>query len=62
MDLNELKCLAAASLLAGSVKLEQDVPDNRCRRFYGPTAVEISAAVSTAQSIWEETLRQERED
>jgi len=50
MELDELKLLAAASLLAGSITASSH-----------PTDEGIAKAVRTAKRIWEEVLRQERE-
>ena len=55
MDLNELKALMAASIVAGrmsGIKLKiSEVKDGM-----------ITEAVKLTQKIWEEVLRQERED
>lgn len=53
MQLIELKALMAASLLGGSV--------SRPTAASVPHRVAIEAAVKTAQEIWEETLKQDRE-
>ena len=60
MQLNELKLLAAASLLA-PIK-EVAISGGRSFAALGPSSNEIQTAVRTVQTIWEEVLRQERED
>lgn len=57
MDLNELKFLAAASILAGSVK----PPSADRSGWTTPNDKMIKLAVEAAQSIWDEVLRQDRE-
>ena len=59
VDLNELKFLAAASILAGSVRNEE-VPNSFFTKHCEPGGEEIQRAVRVAQSIWEEVLRQDR--
>lgn len=58
MDLNELKTLAAASLLAGSVT--HRVSDHVVLCY--PSKDQIKLAVKVSQDLWEEVLRQDREN
>jgi hypothetical protein len=58
MDLNELKFLGAASLLAGSVR---PCLSSGRESTAIPDSAEIQAAVRSAQEIWEEVLKQDRE-
>lgn len=55
MELNELKALMAASLLGSTVER------TRVAHVRVPDPDSIEAAVRTAQEIWEETLKQDRE-
>jgi hypothetical protein len=57
MELNDLKALMAACLLGGSVTHGFTISDYADR----PTSIAIAAAVKTAQEIWNETLKQDRQ-
>ena len=52
MNLNELKAIMAASLLGGSIGEFSTIP----------RAKDIEIAIQIAQKIWEEVLKQEREE
>lgn len=58
MELVELKFLAAASLLGGSVH-RSGLLDSTIR---SPSQIEIEVAVKKAQRIWDEVLRQDQEE
>jgi hypothetical protein len=62
MELQDLKLLVAGSLLGGSVKTrDTGIRGKGVDSVSAPNDAEIAKAVSTAQRIWEEVLRQERE-
>jgi hypothetical protein len=60
MELNDLKLLAAASLLSGKIH-EISSDGGRTSHMTLPTRAEIESAVECAQKIWLEVLRQDRE-
>jgi hypothetical protein len=57
MELIDLKMLAAASLLGGTIQ-EKGIAHGG--RVFEPTGKEIETAVRTTQKIWEEVLKQDR--
>lgn len=59
MELEELKTLAAASLISGSV-FSSSSNGGRTSEIMAPNAKTIATAVEVAGRIWEEVLRQER--
>lgn len=59
MELNDLKMLAAASLLSGHV-MTGSSDGGRTHFTVEPSPQDIAVAVSTAQRIWEEVLEQGR--
>lgn len=56
MDLQELKSIMAASLLAGEIS-----SGPRGKRLYEVSDFDIDQAVRLSQMLWEEVLKQERE-
>lgn len=60
MELKDLKFLAAANLLGGSIS-EYSSNGGRTHSVNTPSKSEIEAAVRTSQQIWEEVLKQDRE-
>lgn len=59
MELTDLKLLAAASLLSGSV-FAATSDGGRNSTIMAPSAKVIASAVEVAQRIWDEVLRQEK--
>lgn len=57
MDLDDLTMLAAASLLAGTVKADAIDKD----RIYHPSDLAITEAVTTAKLLWKEVRRRAKE-
>jgi hypothetical protein len=60
MDLEELTTLAAASLLAGSVRNRNVSASSGNTSVDFPSLAEVTKAVKIAQEIWAEVLRQKR--
>jgi hypothetical protein len=57
MELIDLKLLAAASLLAGSVHASS----SNTRKIVVPSFEEMEAAVRCAQLLWHQVIKQDRE-